>query len=397
MVRSSEVEQLMPAERELPLLESTRLRQWSDIVTENPGDSLVADINEDPELLDTIARIESAYAGLTMMHPTQSDMHRLINTEFADEAISVRANYIRERSFTRPTGNPDVYNLVMIGAYLDRVLPISEQDTVTPLTEDGPRRFWVDHFLARSYELASKEVGINIESTVSDQMRENLAKFDLNQRRPQYLDGVKVLGGTALIALSETVAPENWADTGAFVGAGIGLWGVCRTIGRWSGRSLYNNEIKRQTESEELGSLLPVIELPHGFKHALDKMRLEYRELGINCDTATGNRSDLYRQKSNMGEMLRKLNYIDKNNGFAYVTAGLLRTYKEDKDLVEPDDYYTDQLDILEKYFPIDQTKDTITPQTPGTGQKSWHMYVTRLAQDRALTKELAKRGRLFF
>ena len=389
--------EFVPIEREHPLLTGTELRAIDEVLIDPEAQArgLLSEYSEDPDFRAHVAAFEKGYARLQESGVvTQERLHGLVDHLYVADAIERRAYYLNNRGLE----DRDISFDIDFCTYLDLAIPIDPADRVTPDQARDGKLYWIDHILRQAEHLADRQqYGADETAEVEEQeaiqprserLSEMLAKAAEADKKVRRRDSVIALGGVAVLTIAESVSmPELATEAGVVAGAGaLGLTGL-----KWVGRKLslmtLRDGIKEAERSEALADLLPVISSDVTVSQAIRGLQYERETLKLaEKKVGESNWRDTFDEDMVVRDMLRAFDCL------AYDRTGvghLYRLTRELAHLAEGRDKYGYQFDHnrleimtrkLNKYLPIDQTADTITPTDEFTGEKTWQNYVEKVA-----------------
>ena len=323
---------------------------------------------------------------------------------YADDAVQRRATHLAARP---RHGDPTIGIDIDFCSYLDFALPIDPADKVTPNQAQDGKLYWIDYVLREGEKIARPQSFVEVEAVEpseapevprSVKLRQELADYEERTRNAKWWDAAKLAGGTALVATSETVLPHATTTPGVIAGIALGGWGALRATGRLMNRSGLKDAAKSAEAREQLAAILPAYNLPHGREFAEKGFELEYRTAELENEQATGSRvGDEFWREMALHRMVKDYFTFSRfggmEQGLSWVVKDMLfeRSLAQGNDLTHHDIGIETMASVLDKYVPIDQERDTVTPADPVTGQKTWLGYVGALYANRNDKQSLAR------
>jgi hypothetical protein len=392
-----------------PLLATTELTPIDAILTDPKAiERGMADIYEShPDIRAQIEAVELGYVLLAETgEVTQERIHRMIDHQFASASIANRAETLWD-DWLEDEADTIVSDMYFCW-YLDFAFPIDEQDTVTPRPdEDGP--YWVDYVLKQGDILAGRlhdepqydpqvaeDTGEESAPTPTELLRQRLAGYSERTRHAKWIDTALVLGGAAVIAASETIAPHGVGSLGADAGGIAEFLTAYRVLTRTAVKRGLNREIQESLTTEKLAATLPVIAPEYGTEfaieslvhaHALARAKSQSAWEGTSEASEPEQQIDATLQEQALREIARDLSVLSKHNGIEHAIAWVVQDLLRDQGRVDVSgDRWEATLlrirtNILDRYLPIDQERDRLTPVNPLTGEKTWAEYIAWLAK----------------
>ena|ERR1700741_1234964 len=380
----------VPREREHPTLVSTDLRPIEDVLNDPEAQArgLISEYTEDADFRTRVAVFEKGYQKLAEAGPvTEERVHRLIDHLYATDAIERKADYFLSHESDR-----NAYFDIEFCVYLDLAIPIDPNDRHTPNQANDGKLYWIDHILRQGEHLADRRrygteepiVDEEVERPRSERLRERLTEASERDRNVRWRDRLIALGGTAVITTAE-VAPLPELGTKAGVIAGVGAVGL--TGLRWAGRKLSLMElrdgVKNAERDEALRTMLPVISSNVTVSQAIRGLQYELETLELAERSGTAS-LDTFEEDMAIDAVLRGLDWArfdDTSVGHLYWLTRDLASHAQDR---KKYDFYGKRFEMmaqkLNKYLPIDQEKDTITPVDEFSGEKTWQKFAERVA-----------------
>jgi hypothetical protein len=385
--------EFVPKERQHPQLAGTELRPIEDVLNDPEAQvrGLVDEYTEDPDFRAHVAAFEKGYARLLEASPiTEKRLQVLIDHQYASDAIERKADFFLSDAWSDPHANFDIE----FCTYLDLAMPIDPADRVTPDQARDGKLYWMDHILRQAEHLAdrrrygSEPVQDETPEEVqlrSERLRAKLATATEADRQVKWRDRLTALGGAAAITTVEAVPmPDLGTKAGVVAGAGaLGLTGL-----RWVGRKLSMLELRdgiRDAERDEaLKSMLPVISPDVTVSQAIRGLQYEAETLDL-ADRGGKASMDKIDEELAVDAVLRGLDWArfdDTSVGHLYWLTRDLASHVQDGRTY---DFYEKRFQLmaqkLNKYLPIDQAADTVTPEDEFTGEKTWQKFAERVAR----------------
>lgn len=394
-----------PDERLHPKLVSTKLRPLDDVFGDSKADGRdISGIYEtDDQFRGLIDNFNAAYNALMEVGTVTDDqLHALIDDVYADDAIQRRAEYLTSRP---RHGDPTMDTDIIFCTYLDYALPIDPADKVALNQAQDGKLHWFDYILREGERVARSEGPVGEVARGSAEgrainpsvwLRQELAGYENRTRGAKWWDIARIAGGIVLISTSEALLHDT-NTVGVIAGVTLAGWGVLRTTERFLHRSHLKEALGAAETREQLAAILPVYNLPNGKKFAENGFKIEFRAAELESEQAEGAIGDEYWREMALRRMVKDYFTFSRlggmEQGLGWIVRGMLLDYSDAQEhgLPHREKGVKVIAAVLDKYLPINQEHDTVTPVDHATGQKSWLGYVASLHSSQNDTQELKR------
>lgn len=385
--------EFVPQERQHPRLTGTELRPIENVLNDPEATErgLTREYAQDPDFRAHVAVFKKGYQKLVESGPvTEERLHRLIDHLYVTNAIERHAEFLNSRDSSITKANFDI----MFCTYLDLAMPIDPMDRVTPDQAQNGKLYWMDHVLRQAENLAYRQhYGVEIpeqteeiELTPSEKLLERLAEAREANNKKARIDTIALLGSSAVFPIVELVSVPELA-TKASLSAAVIAMGA--SVLRWAGRRFSIMELddraKNAERDESLRAMLPAISPNVTVSQAISGLQYELETLEAAKKNGTASLVDTSEKTMAINAVLSGLRWAridDTSVGHLYWLARDLASLTQDR--TKKYKFVAKQFEtmaqMLNRYLPIDQEADTITPVDEFTGEKTWQQFAKRVA-----------------
>jgi hypothetical protein len=289
-------------------------------------------------------------------------------------------------------------------AYLDQVLPISDEDSVTPHTgdpeKDDTKLYWMDFVESETRTISSYKSSHG----ESARLTEDLADYNEKTRWHKMRDIGALMLGSGLIATAETVVNSNdtveWQSLTNLAGAACFAAAAFDALIRNSEKAELKNSIEKARLNEKIEDILPRMNLPrdHGvvdFGDAIELAQLKYKRVEVDADMESFLRPAYAHHSTGPHEKFdRKLaigtvafqfsdlySFRSPQESLAWATLKVVtELIIKGNDLQLENDPAQRAADFLTHAFPLMQGRQTRVRPDADTGLKTWRGYLRELA-----------------